>query len=351
VRANCPPVTVIIPNYNHAKTLPLCLKAVLEQTYPTLEIVVVDDCSTDDSAKIAESMGVQVIRTPTNGGPAVARNFGANWASGETLFFVDSDVALAPDAVATAVALLSTNQHIGAVCGIEAPEPLIRGSRINDYRTLQHHYWAIGSAGEVSFLWSAMFAIRAALFAKLGPFNPLLRYTEEVDYGHRIGLHHSILSTPAVHGRIDHDHRLGPLLRKLFHRGRLRVPLYARRRRFAQGYETAQRAWASLAALLAVTALAPSLALGLKWTALPALLFAISLACDAGMYRFVFARRCPLFAGFFVVVHFLVNLVVASSVIIGALQWTTSAKFRKIYDMPAASVSESGGEHSSGVAK
>lgn len=329
-----PLVTVIIPNYNHQRSLPLCLAAVREQTYPALEIMLVDDCSTDDSARVAESMGVAVTRTPVNGGSAVARNTGAGRAGGEILFFVDSDIALAPDAVERAVALLSADPGIGAVCGIEDPDPLFRDGRIEDYRALQHHYWTTDSAGEVSFLWSAMFAMRADIFSEIGPFNLALRYTEEVDYGHRVNLRYRIVSTPAIHGRLDHDAELGPLLRKLFHRGRFRVPLYARKRRFARGYETASRAWSSLAAMLAVVTLPLPLALGPTWLLAPTLLAAASLALDAGMYRFVFARRCPVFGLFFIGVHFLVNLVIAASVVAGSLHWLASARFRGIYDAP-----------------
>ncbi|GAA3815622.1 hypothetical protein GCM10022226_40480 [Sphaerisporangium flaviroseum] len=330
-----PLVTVIIPNYNHERSLPLCLAAVQEQTYPALEIVMVDDRSTDGSVRVAESMGITVMSTQVNGGSAVARNTGAHQASGEILFFVDSDIALAPDAVERAVALLSADPSIGAVCGIEDPDPLFRDSRVEDYRALQHHYWTIDTAGEVSFLWSAMFAMRAEVFAEVGPFNPSLRYTEEVDYGHRINRRYRLLSTPAIHGRLDHDAELGPLLRKLFHRGRLRVPLYAKKRRFARGYETASRAWSSLASLLAVAALPLPLVLGPVWAPVPALLLAASLALDAGMYRFVFARRCPVFGVYFVGVHFLVNLVISAAVIAGMLQWLASARFREIYDAPA----------------
>ncbi|MGC5013367.1 glycosyltransferase family 2 protein [Streptosporangium sp. DT93] len=334
MEANRPPVTVIVPNHNHARFLPLCLAAVREQTYSPLEVLVVDDCSTDDSVRIAESMGVPVLRTPVNGGSAVARNTGAAHASGEILFFVDSDVALAPDAVAVAVRLLEADPGLGAVCGIEDPEPLLRSTRIEDYRALQHHHWSIGSEGEVSFLWSAMFAIRADVFAETGPFDPRLRYTEEVDYGRRLGLRRTIVITSAVRGRMGHDRELGALLRKLFHRGRFRVPLYARRRRFARGYETASRAWASVAAGLAVATLPLPLVYGPAALAVPMLAVAVSIACDAGMYRFVFSRRCPLFGVFFVGVHFLVNLAIMGGVITGAAQWLLSGRFRAIYDVP-----------------
>ncbi len=329
-------VTVVVPSYNDEKSLPLCLEAIKTQTYPLLEILVVDDCSTDDSARIAAAADVRVVRTPANGGAAVARNTGAACARGEVLFFVDSDVALAPDAVANAVALLAADPGIGAVCGIDDPDPLVLDSSVEDYRALQHHYWTLDSEGQMSFLWSAMFAIRASVFAEIGPFNPALRYTEEVDYGYRLGQRYKLWSTSAIHGRLDHDHKLGPLLRKFFHRGRLRVPLYLRKRRFAQGYETSARAWGAMAALLAVATIPLPVFAGPAWAAVPALLLAGSLGSDAGMYRYVFRRRTPAFTAFFVGVHFLVNLVIAGSVLAGALQWLVSSQFRALYDAEAS---------------
>jgi glycosyltransferase involved in cell wall biosynthesis len=343
VNPPAPLVTVVVPNYNHADSLPLCLRAIQQQTHPSIEVVVVDDCSTDGSPKVAASLGVTVVGTPTNSGAAVARNTGAAWANGEVLFFVDPDIALAPDAVANAVAILKADRGIGAVCGIEDPEPLVPASRVQDYRALQHHYWTVDSQGEVSFLWSAMFAIRADVFAEIGPFNPRLRYTEEVDYGHRLTQRYRLHATSAVHGRLDHDRELLLLLRKLFHRGRLRVPLYARKRRFAQGYETSSRAVAAAAALLGVAALPAPLLLGPAWAAAPALPLAVSLACDAGMYRFVLQRRPTPFALFFTGVHLLVNLVIAGAVIAGFLQWLVSARFRGLYDAPGRVGSEAGG--------
>jgi glycosyltransferase involved in cell wall biosynthesis len=324
-------VTVIVPNYNHAQSLPLCLDAIKKQTYAPLEIVVVDDCSTDDSVQIAEAAGVTVVSTGSNQGPSVARNRGAEWASGEILFFVDSDGALAPDAVANAVALLEADPELGAVCGIDDAAPLISDSRVEDYRALQHHYWCLASEGEVSFVFSALFAVRAKVFDEIGPFNPTLRWTEEVDYGHRLGKRYRLISTSTVTGRFDHDHELRKLLRKLFHRARARIPLYARKKRFAQGYETPLRAYSSVAALLSVLTL-PMALFGPGWLAVPAALLAGSLAADAGMFRFVLTRRGPLFTLFFAGVHFLVNVVIMAGVGVGVSQWLISRRFRRLYD-------------------
>jgi glycosyltransferase involved in cell wall biosynthesis len=73
-----PLVSIIIPNFNYARTLPLCIEAARAQTYAPVEILCVDDRSTDGSAQVAAQAGVPVLRTPTNSGPAAARNLGAS---------------------------------------------------------------------------------------------------------------------------------------------------------------------------------------------------------------------------------------------------------------------------------
>ncbi|UVS78810.1 glycosyltransferase family 2 protein [Actinokineospora sp. UTMC 2448] len=323
-------VSVIVPNYNGARTLPLCLASVRAQTYPDIELIVADDASTDDSAAIAEAHGARVVRGAVNGGCAVARNLGVAAASGDVLFFLDSDVAIEPDAVQRAVDLLAADPSVGGVCGVEDPEPLIPGGAVKRFRAMQYYWWSISSEGPISFLFPNICAIRASVFAETGPFNPALRHTEEVDYGHRINHAHTLLLTAQVRGRHDHDGKLKVLLRKLFHRGRMRIPLYMGARRFAKGFETATRAYAAVAALLAVVTL-PSVLLGPLWALLPAGLFALSVGLDAGMYRFAARHAGVLFLPRFVALQFLVNVTIALAVGVGVLHWLTSPRFRGIY--------------------
>lgn len=92
-----PTATVIIPVYNGISTLPACLDSVGKQDYPQPpEVIIVDDGSTDGSGDYAESKGFKVIRQE-NRGPGVARNTGANAASGELLIFTDADCILDRD--------------------------------------------------------------------------------------------------------------------------------------------------------------------------------------------------------------------------------------------------------------
>ncbi|WP_405009195.1 glycosyltransferase family 2 protein [Kitasatospora sp. NBC_01539] len=336
-----PLVSVIIPNYNYARTLRLCLESVRAQSYPNIELIVVDDRSTDDSVRIAHEYGADVTVTPTNIGAPAARNLGAQGARGEVLFFLDSDVALAPDAVANAVELLSGDPAVGGVCGTYDAEPLIRDSLVEEVRSLQLYAWIHGGQGDISTVYTALFAVRNDVWAEVGPFDPALRHSENADYGHRLSSRYRIVLSETVHGRHDHDDTLRVLLTKMFHRARMHIPLYLRRPDFSGGPTNGLRGWATLAALAAVLT-APAAALAGPWAlALPVVLLVVSIVFDAGMYRLVVQHKGFWFALYFTAVWFLVNVTVALAVFAGLGQWALSAHFRQTYDAPLAATPRS----------
>ncbi len=94
---NKPLVSVIIPTYQHADALPECLNSVLAQTYPNIEVIVVDDGSTDNTQEVLSKFKDQIlIITQENKGPNPARNRGWKEAKGEYLIFCDADVIMKP---------------------------------------------------------------------------------------------------------------------------------------------------------------------------------------------------------------------------------------------------------------
>jgi glycosyltransferase involved in cell wall biosynthesis len=86
-----PLISIIIPIFNEEKYLGSCLKSLEEQTYKNLEIIVVDDGSTDKSLKIAKKFDVKILKQKHQG-PGAARNLGAKIAKGSILVFVDADM-------------------------------------------------------------------------------------------------------------------------------------------------------------------------------------------------------------------------------------------------------------------
>jgi glycosyltransferase involved in cell wall biosynthesis len=92
-----PLVSIIIPTFNSAGHIEACLKSISEQTYPKIETIVVDNLSTDSTAKIARKMGACVIDAKS--GMSEARNLGIALARGEYVFSVDADMFLTRNVV------------------------------------------------------------------------------------------------------------------------------------------------------------------------------------------------------------------------------------------------------------
>ena len=115
-----PCISVIVPVYNAQRYLAACITSVLSQSYPTVELLLIDDGSTDESGAIcdaycASDSRVRVIHTE-NRGVCCARNTGIEAAMGEYIAFLDADDALLDDALTTMYGLLRENQCDIAAC-------------------------------------------------------------------------------------------------------------------------------------------------------------------------------------------------------------------------------------------
>jgi glycosyltransferase involved in cell wall biosynthesis len=114
-------ISVIIPTYNYARFLGEAIDSVLAQTRPALEIIVVDDGSTDDTPRILAEYGdrIRVIRQE-NLGASAARNTGIAAARGEWLAFLDSDDLWRPQKLECDAARIAADPDLGMVhCGAE----------------------------------------------------------------------------------------------------------------------------------------------------------------------------------------------------------------------------------------
>lgn len=111
-------VSIVIPTYNGARYLAEAIDSALEQTYPHIEVVVVDDGSTDETAEIVAGYGGRVVYlSQDNAGPSVARNRGILASHGDFLCFLDSDDRLRPEMVGALMAQ-ADDADIGVVyCG------------------------------------------------------------------------------------------------------------------------------------------------------------------------------------------------------------------------------------------
>lgn len=108
-------VSVVIPCYNYGRFLGEAIESVLAQTYSRVEVVVVDDGSTDDTAAVAQRYADRGVRyvAQKNSGPAAARNVGGRQAKGELIMFLDADDKLEPTYVEECMAALESDHEAG----------------------------------------------------------------------------------------------------------------------------------------------------------------------------------------------------------------------------------------------
>ncbi len=94
-------ISVIIPAYNSEEFITLCLNSIMSQTYKNIEIIVVDDCSKDNTVKIVKKLSkrIKVFSTKRNSKQGKARNIGIQNSTGDYLLFVDADDYISNDKI------------------------------------------------------------------------------------------------------------------------------------------------------------------------------------------------------------------------------------------------------------
>ena len=113
-----PLVSVVVPVFNGAQYIEACLQSILQQDYPALEVIVVDDGSTDQTESLVRNFSKNVVYVrQENSGSAVARNLGVQIARGDLIAFNDSDDLWAPHRLKQQVKFLSGQTEYQAVCG------------------------------------------------------------------------------------------------------------------------------------------------------------------------------------------------------------------------------------------
>jgi glycosyltransferase involved in cell wall biosynthesis len=166
--AKQPLVSVIIPTFNSERFLEECLSSLKRQTYESLEIIVVDDGSTDSTIGIAERHGCKIIKNPKVG-RAAAKNEGVRHSFGEYLVFVDSDMELTPNVLSECVDLAESDSHVG---GVVIPERSVGNSFWVKVRDFERSFYA-GSVVE-----SARF-FPTKLVKEVGGYEENLIFFEE----------------------------------------------------------------------------------------------------------------------------------------------------------------------------
>nr|MDT0656502.1 glycosyltransferase family A protein [Micromonospora sp. DSM 115978] len=319
-----PTVSIIVPAHQAARTLPACLASAHRQTYRPVEVLVVDDASTDDTAAVAVAAGATLVRHPGNRGVSAARNTGVAASHGEILFFLDADVALEPDAVAAAVRTLTADPSCGCVYGVYASRPLFDDGPVERYRVLHLHSALTRAAGEVDSAVFALAAMPRAVFDELGPFDEKLRAAEDDEYSERLLARHRIRLTTRMVGRHDDAARLVALLAEQFRRAQL-MPFSARNR-FRRRALRLNPAHGVLAAALAAGTAVPAL----FWPPLavvPLACLAVFAAADPALVRNLRREYGTGFLAYALGLHLLVNLAMVAGAATGWVRAAVDPRF------------------------
>ena len=182
-------VSIIIPLFNKEKYISKTIESALSQDYPNIEIIVVDDGSTDRSLEIVQRYKEKIqIYTQANQGAPRARNFGFSKTTGEYIQFLDADDILGPKKISSQVGLLTGEQFAIATCpwAHENEDLCLRKSIYKDFESGAELLHAIWSSGE--FFNPASWLLPREIVKEAGPWDEELVVDQDGEYFARVPL-------------------------------------------------------------------------------------------------------------------------------------------------------------------
>jgi glycosyltransferase involved in cell wall biosynthesis len=192
-----PLVSVIIPCYNGEAYLAEAIESALAQTYPRVEIIVVDDGSTDNSPAIAQRFPVRYLHQE-NRGLTPTRNRGIRESKGDYIVFLDADDRLRPQAIESGVRVMTEHPECAMAVGdhvfVSSDGGHLRNSRKDCLTT--HHYEALLQSNFIEMISSILF--RRSVVEEVGGFDTGLRVAEDYDLYLRIARKYLVRSHSSV---------------------------------------------------------------------------------------------------------------------------------------------------------
>jgi glycosyltransferase involved in cell wall biosynthesis len=292
-------ISIVIPVHNGGERFRQCLASLEQWAALAKEIIIVVDGGTDQSWQWAKASGARVVQFPSAGGPARARNAGAQVASGDILFFVDADITLHTDTLQQIVSIFGNQPDLAALIGSYDDAPG-ESNFLSQYKNLFHHYTHQLAHEEASTFWGACGAIRRSIFLEIGGFDERFRYpsVEDIELGYRLKrAGHSIQLCKTV--QVKHLKRWEPislLKAEFFYRALPWSELIWRDRQFINdlNLKTSSRISLVLAYGILVT-----FAFGLLWSSMfpVTLAFTFAFLCiNWSVYQFFYRQRGFMFA-------------------------------------------------------
>ncbi len=175
-------ISIIIPTYNAERFMPNLMDSIFRSGVEDMEVIIVDDCSADNTVEIAKKYPVKIIQLETNSGPARARNIGVKAAKGDIIFFLDSDVIVTDGTIREVKDYFNNNPLSNCVIGICEKEPINNGF-VPRYMSLFEYVHLKGStADKVSVFSPRCGAIRKIFFENIGGYSETYRGADVEDF-------------------------------------------------------------------------------------------------------------------------------------------------------------------------
>jgi len=200
-------VSVIIPALNAADTLAEAVASVVNGTHKHLEILIVDDCSTDDTGKIGAKLAeqdsrIQYFRNPQNYGVSKSRNLMTSRATGEYVAFLDSDDTWEPNKLEVCLKMLADNPDVKAVA--HALRYLDkRGNKLSyvpTYPTTKAEMQAIKETGESPWVFPSSVVVDRSILLQEGGFAEDWQVGEDTELFTKIAQKYGLLAATAPLG-------------------------------------------------------------------------------------------------------------------------------------------------------
>lgn len=234
-------ISVVIPTYNASQFMPNLLDSIFNQAVEDMEVIIVDDCSTDDTVKVVSRYPVRVIRMEKNGGPARARNRGVNEAQGDIIFFLDSDVVVMDGTVEEVKNYFEENHAANCVIGVCSTEPLNRGF-VPKYMAMFEYIHLLGAMGNnLSVFAPRCGAMKRELFLKAGGYDESYKGADVEDFelARRINKIDRIALNPKMLVRHQFVNNFEEAVRNYFKRAVMWIHLFMKDKKFDNAGPTA----------------------------------------------------------------------------------------------------------------
>ena len=234
-------ISIVIPTYNSSRFMPALLESIFTQTIEDMEVIIVDDCSTDNTIEVLKNYPVRIVQMEKNGGPARARNRGVREAKGDIIFFLDSDVIVMDGTVREVMEYFHRSDSAQCVIGVCTTEPLNKGF-VPRYMAMFEYIHLLGARdNRVSVFAPRCGAIKKDLFLKVGGYDESYKGADVEDFelARRINKTDSIILNPNMRVRHQFVNNFGEAVKNYFKRAVMWIHLFLKDRQLDNAGPTA----------------------------------------------------------------------------------------------------------------